>query len=96
MILINDKKVYRLMDENNLLLGKVIRSRGKREFAKHRRIDATYPMEFICMDIRYIWVDGKEEIIFYSLSLMYLPARHSNRSSRQALDTLTSLIYCGK
>ena len=62
--IINDKKVYRLMDENNLLLGKVIRSRGKREFAKHRRIDATYPMEFICMDIKYIWVDGERRNYF--------------------------------
>lgn len=44
--IINKKKrgrpaVYRLMNENGLLLGKVIRPTGKREFVKFRRIEAT-------------------------------------------------------
>jgi transposase InsO family protein len=58
--IINHKKVYRLMDENNLLLGKVIRTNGKREFVKFRKIAASYPMEYICLDIKYVWVEGEQ------------------------------------
>ena len=56
---INDKKVYRLMDEHNLLLGKVIRSSGKRQLVRHRKIEATRPMEYLCLDIKYVWVVGE-------------------------------------
>ncbi len=66
---INDKKVYRLMDENNLLLGKVITTRGKREFVKHRKIQANYPMEVICLDIKYVWVHG-EKRNYYLLTIL--------------------------
>jgi putative transposase len=66
--IINEKKVYRLMDENNLLLGKVIRTSGKREFVKHRKIEATYPMEYLCLDIKYIWVEGDKRN-YYLLSI---------------------------
>jgi putative transposase len=66
---INHKKVYRLMDENNLLLGKVIRTSGKRIFVKHRRIEATYPMECICLDIKYVYVHG-EKRNYYLLTVL--------------------------
>jgi transposase InsO family protein len=62
--IINHKKVYRLMDENNLLLGKVIRTSGKREFVKHRKIVAAHPMEFLCIDIKYVWVEGEKRNYF--------------------------------
>jgi putative transposase len=62
--IINEKKVYRLMDENNLLLGKVIRTSGKRTFVKYRRIKARYPMEFLCLDIKYIWIEGEKRNYF--------------------------------
>lgn len=62
--IINHKKVYRLMNENNLLLGKVIRTSGKREFVKHRKIAAAYPMEFICLDIKYIYIHGEKRNYF--------------------------------
>lgn len=67
--LINDKKVYRLMDENNLLLGKVIRTAGKRQFVKHRKITATCPMDYLCLDIKYLWVHG-EQRWYYLLSVI--------------------------
>lgn len=67
--IINHKKVYRLMDENNLLLGKVIRTNGKREFVKHRKIEARYPMEYICLDIKYVWVEG-EKRNYYLLTIL--------------------------
>ena len=67
--IINHKKVYRLMDENNLLLGKVIKTKGKREWVKFRKIAATRPMEYLCWDIKYIHVRGENKNYFL-LSLM--------------------------
>lgn len=72
--LINDKKVYRLMDENNLLLGKVIRTTGKRQFVKHRKITATCPMDYLCLDIKYLWVHG-EQRWYYLLSVIDVYSR---------------------
>jgi transposase InsO family protein len=66
--MINHKKVYRLMDENNLLLNKKISTLGKRQFAKFRTIEAAYPMEYLSMDIKYIWVQG-EQRNYYLLSI---------------------------
>lgn len=57
---INHKKVYRLMNENKLLFGKVIRTHGKREFVQFRKIAARYPMEYVCLDIKYVWVEGEK------------------------------------
>jgi putative transposase len=67
--IINPKKVYRLMDENHLLLGKVIRTQGKREWVKFRKIEATKPLEYLCWDIKYVWVSGEHKNYFL-LSLM--------------------------
>lgn len=67
--IINPKKVYRLMDENNLLLGKVIKTQGKRQWVKHRKIQATKPLEYLCLDIKYVWVDG-EKRHYYLLTVI--------------------------
>jgi transposase InsO family protein len=66
---INKKKTYRLMDENHLLMGKVIRSKGKRKWVTYRRITAVKPMEYLCLDIKYVWVQG-ENRWYYLLSIM--------------------------
>lgn len=67
--LINHKKTYRLMDDYNLLLGKVIRTSGKRIWVQYRKILATEPMEYLCLDIKYVWVHG-EGRWYYLLSIM--------------------------
>ena len=67
--IINPKKVYRLMNENNLLLGKVIKTQGKRQFVQHRKISATRPLEYLCLDIKYVWVDG-EKRHYYLLTIL--------------------------
>lgn len=66
---INKKKTYRLMDENHLLMGKVIRTKGKRKWVTYRRITAARPMEYLCLDIKYVWVQG-ERRWYYLLSIM--------------------------
>ncbi len=67
--LINPKKTYRLMDFHKLLLGKVIRTSGKRNWVQYRKILATKPLEYLCLDIKYVWVHG-EGRWYYLLSIM--------------------------
>lgn len=67
--LINEKKVYRLMDENNLLLNRHIRTTGKRAFIQFRAQMTSYPMELLSMDIKYIWIAG-EQRNYYLLTII--------------------------
>lgn len=67
--LINHKKVYSLMKQHHLLCGKRIKVQGKRKWVKHRRINARRPMEYLCLDIKYVWVEG-EKRWYYQLAIM--------------------------
>lgn len=59
---INKKKVYRLMKENRLLLGSVIRGENeKRRFVTWRVQQASRPMEQLCMDIKYVHIAGEKK-----------------------------------
>lgn len=73
---INEKKVYRLMDEHSLLLGKVIRTSGKRKFVQHRRIIAYYPMEYLCLDIKYVYVHADKRN-YYLLTILDVFSRRT-------------------
>lgn len=66
---INHKKVYRLMKESHLLCGTRIKTNGKRKWVKHRRIEAKRPMEYLCLDIKYVWVQG-ENRWYYQLAIL--------------------------
>jgi putative transposase len=57
------------MDKNNLLLGKAIRADGKRDFVKHRKIQASRPLEYLCLDIKHVWVAG-ERRNYYLLTIL--------------------------
>jgi putative transposase len=73
--LINHKKVYRIMRENKLLCGQVIRSHaGKRQFVRFRKISAQYPLQYLCMDIKYIYIEGQKKYA-YLLSLIDVYSR---------------------
>lgn len=72
--IINHKKVYRLMKENNLLLNKTISTTGPRNFIRFRTVEAAYPMEYLSMDIKYIWVDG-EKRNYYLLTIIDIYSR---------------------
>ena len=57
--IINAKKVYRLMKEHNLLYNNKIGSeKSPRKFVKFRKIATTRPMEYMCMDIKYVYIHG--------------------------------------
>lgn len=67
--LINKKKVYRLMKESHLLCGRRIKAQGKRQWVSHRRIKAARPLEYLCLDIKYVWVQGDNRH-YYQLSVI--------------------------
>ena len=68
--LINKKKVYRLMKEAHLLHTYTrIRTNGRRSFVKARRIEADYPMQYLAMDIKYVYIHGERRNV-YLLSVM--------------------------
>lgn len=66
---INEKKVYRLMKENRLLLNTKIKTAGTRNFIEFRSVDALYPMEYLSMDIKYVWVEGDKRN-YYQLTII--------------------------
>jgi len=53
--LINHKKVYRLMDENQLLKERY--KKAPRQFARYRKVMPTRPLEVLEMDIKFVWVE---------------------------------------
>ena len=57
------------MDETRLLCGTRIKTQGKRQWVKYRRIQASRPMEYLCLDIKYVWVHG-ENRYYYQLAIM--------------------------
>lgn len=96
---INEKKVYRLMDEQNLLLGKIIRTSGKRKFVQHRKITATYPMEYLCLDIKYIYVHADRRN-YYLLTILDVFSRRTvdqifQKSIRQ-MDVINAFRRIGQ
>lgn len=57
--IINHKKVYRLMKAHNLLFNRRIGSIGvPRQFVRFRKIRAAKPLEYLCMDIKYVYIHG--------------------------------------
>jgi putative transposase len=58
---INEKKTYRLMKQNHLLCGTVIKNKAeKRKFVQWRVQQADKPMEQLCMDIKYVHIHGQK------------------------------------
>lgn len=56
---INPKKVYRLMRDHNLLFNnKIGAEKSPRQFVRYRKIQAARPLEYMCMDIKYVHIHG--------------------------------------
>ena len=58
--IINPKKTYRLMRENALLLEQVKRNSSARQWVKWRKIEDAHPLEYLCMDIKYVYIHGAQ------------------------------------
>ena len=58
-LVINKKKVYRLMGEAHLLNShRRISTQGKRQFVGSYKINAQYPLQYLTMDIKYVYIQG--------------------------------------
>ncbi len=71
---INKKKVYRLMRDHHLLLGSGIRVKGKRNFIRFRVVSPVRPMEYLCMDIKYVYIPEQRRH-YYLLTIMDIYSR---------------------
>ena len=74
--IINHKKVYRLMDESGLLLEKIKSKRGKRQFVIWRIIPDAKPLDYICMDIKYVHIHGQRRNA-YLLAIIDVATRYA-------------------
>ena len=55
--IINHKKVYRLMNENQLLRLKSVKK--KKNYARYRIVIPSQPLELLEMDIKLVWIESK-------------------------------------
>jgi putative transposase len=73
--IINKKKVYRLMSEANLLMTRNrIKTNGTRQFVQFRCINAQKPLQYLVMDIKYIYIH-QEKKFAYLLTVMDVCSR---------------------
>jgi len=90
---INEKKVYRLMKENGLLLDKIVSGRTKRQWVKWRQIKDAKPLEHICMDIKYVYIHGARRNA-YLLAIMDVATRFVLGWSLKWSMKHTDVILC--
>ena len=88
---INKKKVYRIMKNNNLLKPQRIRTSGKRNFVKFRKPNAESPLNYFEMDIKYIYIPDERRNA-YLLSVIDVYSRkvvgHIFKRSIRKLDVI--------
>lgn len=62
---INKKKVYRLMKDARLIHSKHrVHTTGKRRFVETRKIHASYPLQYLSMDIKYVYIQGEQRNVY--------------------------------
>src|SRR5690625_6365556 len=90
--IINHKKVYRIMDQTNLLQQRVPRNHTGKKFVKFRKVETTRPFECLEMDIKVVWIPqaGKNA---YLLSI--LEDRKSTRLNSSHV-AISYAVFCLK
>jgi len=73
--IINAKKTYRLMRENGLLLRQVKRNPSPRQWVKWRKIKDAQPLDYLCMDIKYVYIHGAQRNA-YLLAIIDVATRY--------------------
>lgn len=91
--IINHKKTYRLMKDNGLLLDKVPRNRTPRQWVKWRKIKDAKPLEHLCMDIKYVHIDGARRNA-YLLAIIDVATRYVVGWSLRFTMKHTDVILC--
>lgn len=90
---INPKKTYRLMRENGLLLDKLPRKRSPRQWVKWRKIQDAKPLEYLCMDIKYVHIHGAKRNA-YLLAIIDVATRYVVGWSLRFTMKHTDVILC--
>lgn len=90
---INPKKTYRLMAEKGLLLKKFPRNRSPRQWVKWRTIKDANPLEYLCMDIKYVYIHGARRNA-YLLAIIDVSTRFVVGWSLQFTMKHTDVILC--
>lgn len=91
--IINPKKTYRLMEENGLLLERTGKSKIIRRWVKWRKIKDAKPLEYLCMDIKYVYIPGSRRNA-YLLSIMDVATRTVLGWSLRFSMKHTDVILC--
>jgi transposase InsO family protein len=91
--MINAKKVYRLMKENDLLLERIKTDKIDRVWVKWRKIENAKPLEYLCMDIKYVYIHGSSRNA-YLLSIIDVATRYVVGWSLQWNMRHTDVILC--
>ena len=73
--IINPKKTYRLMRENGFLLDQVKRNPSPRQWVRWRKIKDVQPLEYLCMDITYVYIHGAQRNA-YLLAIIDVATRY--------------------
>lgn len=90
---INPKKTYRLMADNGLLLERSGKSKITKRWVKWRKINDAKPLEYICMDIKYVYIHGARRNA-YLLCIMDIGTRTVLGWSLQFSMKHTDVILC--
>lgn len=91
--IINHKKVYRLLSEKDLLLKAIKRKRTDKQWVKWRVIKDAKPLEHLCMDIKYIYLN-KEKRQAYLLAIIDVATRYVLGWSLRYNMKHTNVILC--
>ncbi|MEM6845701.1 MAG: DDE-type integrase/transposase/recombinase [Bacteroidota bacterium] len=97
---INSKKVYRLMKEHRLLHPSTrLRPKVNRQYVKFRKIKTNRPLQYVEMDIKYVWVPDQGKCA-YLLTLLDVHTRkvlaHQlawNLKHQQVIDLFATLRF---
>ena len=100
---INPKKVYRLMKEHRLLRPSMrLRLKVARQYVKFRKIKTVRPLEYVEMDIKWVWVPDRGKCA-YLLTLLDVHTRKVlayqlawNIKHQQVIDLFATLVDRGQ
>lgn len=91
--IINHKKVYRLMKAGGLLPERFKTDRIERQWVKWRKITNAKPLDYICMDIKYVYIH-RDKRNAYLLAIIDVATRYVLGWASRYLMKHTHVIMC--
>lgn len=97
-LIINPKKVYRLMSENRLLNPKICRQKSNKKYIQFRQPYPGFPLQNLEIDIKYIYIAGLK-VNAYLITILDVLSRKAlvwdmalSMKSDRVIDLFNSLI----